>query len=219
MLKADIELGGTDQKFNLLMARDIQARYGQEPQVVVTMPLLEGLDGIQKMSKSLGNYIGINEPAKEQFGKVMSISDESMLRYYELLTDKDVGAIKENIANGSLHPKKAKEELAITIVGRYHGKDDAIKAAKEFEKVFKEKGVPSDVKKFAVEEGEIAIVDILTRSGICQSKGEARRLIEQGAVSIDSIKVSDINLKITPRPKPSVLKAGKRAFLEFYKKT
>src|SRR3989338_9180952 len=143
VLKADIELGGTDQKFNLLMARDIQARYGQEPQVVVTMPLLEGLDGIQKMSKSLGNYIGINEPAKEQFGKVMSISDESMLRYYELLTDKDVGAIKENIANCSLHPKKAKEELAITIVGRYHGKDDAIKAAKEFEKVFKEKGVPS----------------------------------------------------------------------------
>ncbi len=218
VLKADVELGGTDQKFNLLMARDIQARYGQESQVVITMPLLEGLDGVQKMSKSLNNYIGINEPAKEQFGKIMSISDDLMLRYYELLTGKDVNAIKDNLKMGSLHPRDAKKELAITIVARYHGKDEALKASEEFDNVFKNKGVPSDIKKVAIEEPEVGIVELLTRSGICQSKGEARRLIEQGGISIDNIKVSDINLKIRPRETPSVLKAGKRAFLEFYRK-
>ena len=217
-LKADVELGGMDQKFNLLIGRDLQGSYAQEAQVVITMPLLEGMDGVQKMSKSLGNYIGINEPAQEQFGKVMSISDELMLRYYELLTDKDVSAIKENLKNGSLHPKDAKKELAITIVAQYHGKDEALNAAGEFEKIFKDKGVPENIQKYAVDKDEIGIVDLLTRSGLCQSKSEARRLVEQGGVSIDNIKVSDINLVVRPGRKPAILKAGKRAFLEVYKK-
>jgi tyrosyl-tRNA synthetase len=218
VLKADIELGGTDQKFNLLMARDIQTRYGQEPQVVITMPLLEGLDGVTKMSKSLGNYVGINEPANEQFGKIMSISDELMFRYYELLTDKDVNAIRQNVASGVLHPKEAKRQLAISIIVHYHGKDEALTAAEEFDRVFKERGVPLDVPKYAVAGDEISIVDLLTRSNLCKSKSEARRLIEQGGVSIDNARVEDVNLLVRPNERPSVVKAGKRAFLEFYKK-
>jgi tyrosyl-tRNA synthetase len=199
------------------MARDVQARYGQEPQVVLTMPLLEGLDGVDKMSKTSGNYVGINESANEQFGKIMSISDDLMFRYYELLTDKDVDAIRQNVAGGVIHPKEAKKELAISIIAQYHGRDDAIKAAAEFDKVFKEKGVPSDVRKMAIGSEGIGIVDLLTTSGICKSKAEARRLIEQGAVSIDNIRVTDINLVVKPKEKSSTLKAGKRAFLEFYK--
>ncbi len=219
MLKADVELGGTDQKFNLLMARDVQTRYGQEPQVVITMPLLEGLDGVTKMSKSLGNYVGIDDSPREQFGKIMSVSDELMFRYYELLTDKDVNAIRENVKSGALHPKEAKKELAITIVAHYQGKDDALKAAQEFERVFKDKGVPSDVPRLAIEEAEVGIVELLTRSGLCKSKSEARRLIEQGGVSIDNAKITDVEFAVRPQERPSIVRAGKRAFLEIYKKS
>ncbi len=216
-LKADIELGGTDQKFNLLVGRDIQTSYGQEPQVVLTMPLLEGLDGVQKMSKSAGNYVGINESVKEQFGKIMSISDSLMFKYYELLTDKDVNAIRTNVNTGALHPKDAKVELAISISAQYHGREAAVKAAEEFDKVFKDKGLPQDIVKFAVKEDEMALVELLARSGICKSKTEARRLIEQGAVEINNVKITDAGYKVRPEAKSSTLKAGKRSFLEFYK--
>lgn len=216
-LAADIELGGTDQKFNLLVGRDIQTSYGQEPQVVIMMPLLEGLDGVQKMSKSTGNYVGINESAKEQFGKIMSISDELMFKYYELLTDKDVNAVRTNVRTGALHPKNAKVELAISIAAQYHGGEAAVAAAEEFDKVFKDKGLPKDVKKFAIKEDEMALAELLVRSGICKSKAEARRLIEQGGVEINNERVTDANLKIRPETKHSTLKAGKRSFLEFYK--
>ncbi len=218
VLKADIELGGTDQKFNLLMARTIQERYGQEPQVVITMPILEGLDGVQKMSKSLGNYVGISEPAKEMFGKIMSISDELMLKYYELLTDEDLDEVKGEISNGALHPKEAKKRLAKAIVGQYHDEKAAAREEREFDKVFKSKGVPSDIQKLALGEDAIWVIRLLTESGICKSSSEARRLVQQGGVAIDGVKIKDVNAKIKVTPKGSVLKAGKKEFLEFHSK-
>jgi len=148
VLKADVELGGTDQKFNLIVGRELQREYSQEPQSLILMPLLEGLDGIKKMSKSLGNYIGITELSKEIFGKIMSINDELMLRYYELLSHisvEELNALKEGMKIGKIHPKKVKENLALEIVERYWGKDEASKAKGEFERVFKEKGLPNEI--------------------------------------------------------------------------
>ena len=148
VLNADVELGGTDQKFNLLVGRELQREFGQEPQVVITMPLLEGLDGTNKMSKSLGNYVGITEPPGEIFGKIMSVSDELMLRYYELLSsisNTEIEALKDGLKKGTAHPKDAKSNLAKEIVARFHGKDAAVKAASEFDKVFKSKGLPEAI--------------------------------------------------------------------------
>lgn len=153
-LQADVELGGTDQKFNLLLGREIQREYGQEPQVVITLPLLEGLDGVQKMSKSLGNYVGIDEPPGEMFGKLMSISDDLMLRYYELLSDLGPEArakLKEDLARGVRHPRDAKEELAKELVARYHGLAAAEQAAKEFTLIFREKGLPEKIEEYVYE--------------------------------------------------------------------
>ncbi len=147
-LRSDVELGGTDQKFNILMGRTMQRKMGVEEQVVVLMPLLEGLDGVNKMSKSLGNYIGITEPPKEMYGKIMSVSDKLMLRYYELLSHisiEELNALKEGLQTGKIHPKRAKENLALEIVERYWGKDEAIKAKEEFERVFKDKGMPDEI--------------------------------------------------------------------------
>lgn len=203
-LKADVELGGTDQKFNLLMGREIQKDYDQPQQVVITMPLLEGTDGIQKMSKSYGNYIGINEPAKEIFGKLMSISDELMLKYYELLTDEDLAKVKQ------MHPKEAKVNLAKIIISQYHSAQAAEKEAGEFTRVFSQKEVPQEMPKFKTD-GKKTILTILSESNLVASGNEARRLIKQGAVSFDNEKVEKDDF--VPQ-KSGILKAGSRRFLK-----
>jgi tyrosyl-tRNA synthetase len=198
-LKSDVELGGSDQKFNMLMGRTLQERYGQSAQVVLTMPLLEGLDGVNKMSKSLGNYVGINEPAKDMFGKLMSVSDELMWKYYELLTDEDTAKIKSEVAKGSLHPKQAKVSLARIIVAQYHGEKDAAKQAEEFDRAFKDKGFPQDIALTEINIGsqKIAITALLSDlSKILPSRSEAKRKIQEGAVEVDGSKVSDINMEL-----------------------
>ncbi len=203
-LKADVELGGTDQKFNLLMGREMQKDYGQPQQVVLTMPLLEGTDGIQKMSKSYGNYIGINEPPGEIFGKLMSISDELMLKYYELLTDEDLAKVKQ------MHPKEAKVKLAKIILTQYHSAGAAEKEAEEFTRVFSQKEIPQDMPKFKTD-GKKTILAILTESNLASSGNEARRLIQQGAVSFNNVKVQkDDFIPLAP----GILKAGTRRFLK-----
>lgn len=217
-IKADVELGGNDQKFNLLVGRDLQRHWGQEPQVCVTMPLLEGTDGVQKMSKSYGNYIGIDEPPKEIYGKVMSISDELMLRYYELLSDitlEELEKLKQDIKSGALHPKKAKENLAKEIVARYHGDDAARHAGEEFERVFKQKDLPDEIPTHKIswdETGEIWLPKALREAGLISSTSEGRRLIKQGAVSIDGEKVTDPDYKLAKNGE-RLVKVGKRRFV------
>ncbi len=195
MLKADVELGGTDQRFNLLVGRDLQGSYGQSAQVVLTMPLLVGLDGVNKMSKSLGNYIGINESPKDIFGKVMSITDELMYTYYELLTDENIALIKSDIKSGKLHPKQAKVNLAKIIVAQYYSLVEAVKQEEEFERAFKDKGFPTDAETVALEciEGgsNVSLLWILTNSGLATSNGDARRKISEGAVEINFDKIQD----------------------------
>jgi len=214
-LKADVELGGNDQKFNLLVGRDIQGSYGQSPQVIITMPLLEGTDGIQKMSKSFGNYIGITESARDMFGKIMSISDRLMWKYYELLTDislKEISDMKDN-----MHPMDAKAKLAREIVTTYHSKKEAEKAEEEFERVFKAGGVPEDIKIYTTrKEQKVWIVELLEKQNLASSRSEARRLIKQGAVKIDGNRVSDENLKFNPKNN-SIIQIGKRRFLKIKK--
>ena len=226
-LKADVELGGTDQKFNLLVGRDLQREYGQAPQIVLTMPLLEGLDGVQKMSKSLGNYVGIDEPAGTMFGKIMSVSDTLMIRYYELLTDITPDALarlKEDLASGARHPRQVKEELAVELVARYHGRSAAQDAAQEFTHIFREKGLPEEIEEVtlmkivgAAAAGDAQGVEafdlphIMVAAGTASSTSEARRLIKQGAVKIDGEKVGDVNLELSPGG-TSLLQVGKRRF-------
>lgn len=202
-LKADVELGGTDQKFNLLMGRQLQEAFHQPPQVVIMTPLLEGTDGIQKMSKSLGNYIGINEPAEEIFGKVMSISDELMVKYYELLTDFDLKEIK------SFHPKEAKLKLAETISGQFSSLNVAKKARENFEKTFSQRQNPEDVQVYSFKPGQ-HILDIPIQTLSVSSHNEVRRLIKEGAVTHDGSKIDTENWKL----KEGMLKVGKRRFLK-----
>jgi tyrosyl-tRNA synthetase len=215
-LKADVELGGTDQKFNILMGRTMQRRMGVEEQIVILMPLLEGLDGVNKMSKSLGNYIGITEPPKEMFGKVMSITDELMLRYYELLSHismEELDSLKEGIKSGKIHPKHAKETLAMEIVERYWEKEKALKAKEEFDHIFKEKGLPDEIPVVELEweEAEMWVPKIMKLSGLTNSTGEAIRLIAQGGVMIDSRRYKNPDGKLV---KGSYLfKVGKRRFM------
>ena len=205
VLEADIELGGTDQIFNLLVGRDMQKDFTQPQQVVITLPLLEGTDGVQKMSKSFGNYIGINETADSIFGKVMSISDELMWKYYELLTDEDLNTVKK------LHPKEAKLNLASVIVSDYYGKDDAKKAKEAFEHVFSRKELPDEMPQYKIKGKNLSIVEILTQSGLVESKNEARRLIQQGGVYLDGEKIGREDAVIH---KEGILKVGKRRFLK-----
>lgn len=214
-LKCDVELGGTDQKFNLLVGRELQRQFGQEPQVILTTPLLEGTDGVEKMSKSLGNYVGITEPPSEMFGKLMSISDELMYRYYLLLTDLSVQEIEEI---KQIHPRQAKEDLAKRIVADFHGKQAAEEAAAEFRKVFAKKEIPDELEKFSVTIGNIPVLDILVQSGLTKSKAEARRMIRQGAVSMgkDSSGLEKItdemsSLQVNPGDKV-VFKVGSHRF-------
>lgn len=211
-LKADVELGGTDQKFNLLVGRDIQREFKQAPQVIITMPILKGTDGVQKMSKSLNNYIGINEPADEIFGKIMSISDDLMLEYYELLTDKSAENIKKDIDSGALHPKDAKKALARQIIEELCGRKRAAEAEKEFESVFKHRELPKDIPVYEAKEKEINIINLLFDSGLAPSSTEARRLINQGAVKIDGRKIADLNYTVNLTKTPLILQAGKRKF-------
>ncbi len=208
-LDADVELGGTDQKFNLLMGRQLQEAYGKPPQVVLTMPLLEGLDGINKMSKSLDNYVGVAEPAKEQFGKLMSVSDELMLKYYELLTDVKLDEIK------SMHPMEAKKQMAAMIVDRFHGEGAGLIAREGFESQFARNEVPDDVPEATLlaENGSLWIVRALAASGLTISNGEAIRMIKQNALSIDGEKISDKDHQLKPGG-PYLIKLGKRKFLK-----
>jgi len=199
-LKADVELGGTDQKFNLLVGRDIQGLYEQSPQIVITMPLLEGLDGVNKMSKSLGNYVGINESSKDMFGKLMSVSDDLMYKYYELLTDEDVAKIKSDVTGGSLHPKQAKVDLAKIIVAQYHGEKEAVKQAEEFDRAFKDKGFPQDIEliEIKVNADKTPIIAVLSDlSKLLSSRGEVKRKIQEGAVEVDGSRVSDANIELS----------------------
>ena len=212
-LKSDIEVGGTDQKFNLLMGRQLQKIYDvKKQQAVLMMPILEGLDGVQKMSKSLNNYIGVTDEANDMFGKVLSISDELMWRYFELLSTKsldEISELKKGVEDGTLHPKIIKEELALEITTRYHSEDDAKNAKAEFEKVHAKSQIPTDIDEFSCE-GEVWIAKALVDCKIEPSTSQARRDIKQGAVKINQEKVSDIQLQLTTGE--YVLQVGKRKF-------
>lgn len=211
VIKSDVELGGTDQTFNNLVGRDIQRAYGQSPQVVMVMPLLVGVDGVEKMSKSKGNYIGVTEPPGEMFGKVMSIPDMLLENYFTLLTDTPMDRIAELVDANKTHPRDAKVELGKTIVAEFHSPEAADKAAAEFEKVFAKKDLPSDMPQIQVSPEHINIVELIMTAGFAESKSKARRLVSQKAVSIDGRKVTDIEENITPFD-GMVLKVGKRRF-------
>ena len=216
-LEADVELGGTDQKFNLLMGRDLQRESGQEAQVIMTTPLLEGLDGVQKMSKSLNNYIGIDEPPSEMFGKVMSISDELMWRYYELLTDlpvDEINARRFRCESGAENPRDAKVELAKLIIRDFHSKTDADAAEEEFQRRFVEKQVPDEIEETRVEAGSYKLPEILVSTGLAASKGEAKRLIEQGGVRVNGEKASNAAAEIAIGDGEVLFQVGKRKFLK-----
>ena len=214
-MKADVELGGTDQKFNLLVGRELQKQYGQEPQVIITMPLLEGLDGVNKMSKSLGNYVGIHDEPNEMFGKLMSISDELMWRYIELLSFASLDTVakwKEEIAKGG-NPRDVKVRFAQEIVERFHDRRAAESALADFESRFRDGAIPDDlVEQFVtVATGGAGIAQVLKSSGLCPSTSDALRMIEQGGVKVNGDKVADKALKLAPGS-TYVLQVGKRKF-------
>jgi tyrosyl-tRNA synthetase len=214
-MEADVELGGTDQLFNVLMGRDLQRSHGQEPQVVLTMPLLEGLDGVNKMSKSLGNYIGITESADNIYGKVLSVSDDLMFRYFALLSDlsnKEIDDLKDKVETGVLHPKEVKKQLARELTARFHSADAAKAAEESFEKVFQKGGVPDDLPEMrCAATGPIALPQLLLDADLVKSTSEARRMIKQSAVSIDGEKVTDMKMEIQPQGE-MLIKVGKRRF-------
>jgi tyrosyl-tRNA synthetase len=228
-LEADVELGGTDQKFNLLMGRNLQREYQQEAQIAVITPLLEGTDGVQKMSKSLGNYIGIDEPPSEIFGKVMSISDELMWRYYELLTDlsnEEIAALRQVTENGERNPRVIKAELAKSIIADFHSREDASRAEEAFNRIFVRREMPDEIEDRAVASGRWELKHLLVTLGLASSKAEARRLIEQGGVYVDGERCDPKVTQVFPlkpnRPgfdiditsdTPKTLQVGKRRFL------
>ncbi len=213
MVEADIELGGTDQLFNLLLGRELQKIYGQYPQVVMTLPLLEGLDGVQKMSKSLNNYVGVTDAPGDMFGKVMSVSDELMWRYYSLvlcMEEADLAPLRDQ------HPRVTKDQLARMIVERFHSANEAAEASAEFARVFSERQNPTDIPDIEIgndeaPDGEIGLLRLLTLAGLAPSNGEARRLVQQGGVRIDDEKVTDPRMQVQVRD-GMIVKAGKRGF-------
>jgi len=219
-LQSDVELGGTDQKFNLIVGRELQKSYAQKnQQCVVTVPLLEGIDGVHKMSKSLDNYISVVDSPKEMFGKTMRISDQLMFRWYELLTDygpKRVQELKDQIAAGAVHPRNAKVQLAQFLIRRFHSEAAAQAALEEFERIFVDKGLPDDVPEFSIEVGEpISLVELMTKSGLTASNGEAKRLIQGRAVEVNQVKVEDEKLKLERKAGTEyILRAGKKKFLK-----
>ncbi|MDZ7672762.1 MAG: tyrosine--tRNA ligase [Halanaerobiales bacterium] len=218
-INADIELGGTDQRFNLLVGRNLQKEYGQESQVLIMMPILEGLDGTEKMSKSLDNYIGVNDKPTEMYGKVMSIPDDLIVRYFELVTNvgvEKVNEIKKEIEVNKVNPMQYKKELAYTIVKEFHGEDDAEMAASEFESVFSKGNLPEDIpeveiKESKLEDGKLWIVKIVAATGMVDSNSQARRMIKQGAVSIDDKKYEKINLDLEVKD-GMIVQIGKRRY-------
>ncbi|MBX3267679.1 MAG: tyrosine--tRNA ligase [Acidobacteria bacterium] len=215
-LESDVELGGTDQKFNLLMGRNLQREFGQEPQVIITTPLLEGLDGVNKMSKSLNNYIGIEEPPNEMFGKVMSISDELMWRYYELLTDltgSEISNLRSEIDKGE-NPRNLKVRLAKLIITDFHSAADAEAAEEDFNRRFVQKEVPDDIELKQMPAGTYRLAELLAETGLAASKGEAKRLIEQGGVKIDGEKASNSAAEISVSDNEILMQVGKRKFLK-----
>jgi len=220
-LKADVEMGGTDQKFNLLVGRDLQREYGQEPQVVITMPLLVGTEGKEKMSKSLGNYIGINEPPEEIYGKTMSISDELIYPYFELATDvpaSELRAVRKDLDDPKISPMNVKKRLARKLAAMYHGEPAAQEAERKFKAEVQEKGVPEDIAEYIVpESGAVWIVKLVRDSGLAASNSEARRLIQQGAVSVDGQRVTDPNREVEIEGS-EILKGGKRRFVRLQRK-
>lgn len=215
-LAADIEFGGTDQKFNLLMGRHLQEEFGQEPQVAIMMPILEGLDGVQKMSKSLGNYIGIDEAPTEIYGKSMSIPDALMVRYYELVTDvslEELDSIRTGLENGTLHPRDTKMRLAHTLVRLYHGEAMADQAQNEFIKVFQQGDLPDDIPEFQFEQQTEAIwlPKLLTQLMLASSSSEAKRAVQQGSVKINGEKITETDAKLTVAD-GMIVQVGKRKF-------
>ena len=224
-LQSDLELGGTDQKFNLLVGRDLQAAYGQEQQCILTMPILEGLDGVNKMSKSLDNYIGVNENPKDMFGKTMRVSDDLMYRYYELLTDikpKELEQLKADVANKVKHPREVKVNLAKTLVARFHSQAAAQAAEDEFNRIFVDKGMPDQIEEYTIDlagsipfPNPIGLAQLMMVAGITPSNSEGARLITGGAVQIDQQKISDPKLKINLKAGESfIVKAGKKKFMK-----
>ncbi len=220
-LEADIELGGTDQKFNLLMGRNLQKEYGLEPQIAIMMPIIEGLDGVQKMSKSLGNYIGIEESPREMYGKTMSLPDELMIRYFDLVTAVPLEEVKKfeaGLADNSLHPRDLKMRLAREIVSFYHSEQEAWTAEEEFKKIFQRHDLPDEIPVFAVEndlweDGLVWLPRLLQEAGLAGSTSESRRMIQQGAVKVDGEKISDPHFKFVPTS-GMIIKVGKRKFVK-----
>ncbi|NNF01016.1 MAG: tyrosine--tRNA ligase [Pyrinomonadaceae bacterium] len=217
-LKADVELGGTDQTFNLLVGRSLQKEYEQEPQVIITTPLLEGTDGVEKMSKSLGNYIGIDEPASDMFGKIMSISDELMWRYYELLTDlgiDEINALKFKCEAGESNPRDLKIDLAKEIIGDFHTEAEANLAEANFVNQFSKGNLPDEIEEMSVASQVWRIADLLTETGLAASKGEAKRLIKQGGVKVDEEKVAHAGIEVTTDSnRDMLLQVGKLKFMK-----
>jgi tyrosyl-tRNA synthetase len=218
VLEADVELGATEQKFNLLIGRDIQREYGQPSQVALTMPILVGLDGERKMSKSLGNYVGITESPREMFGKLMSISDELMWSYYQLLTDfapPVMVRLREEVRTGVLHPMDAKMQLAHIIIAGFHGEAEAKRALEEFQRVFRDRQAPAEIPQKKLPAGQRAVTALLTEAGLAPSRAEAERLIKQNAVELNGAIVTDVRASLELLPGVSVkLRVGKRRFLE-----
>lgn len=218
-IASDVELGGTDQKFNLLVGRDIQREFGVEPQVILTMPLLVGTDGVDKMSKSYGNYIGISDTPKDMYGRALSIPDTLLENYFTLCTDipnTELTKISASITDGSANPRDLKRYLARTIVSLYHNAEAAVAAEDEFDRIFIKKEIPDDIPELGIEESELPISDLIMRAGFAPSKSEARRLIQQGGVSLAGEKISDPNATV-PMKDGAVLKVGKRKFLKINK--
>lgn len=215
-IKSDVELGGTDQKFNLLVGRDIQREFGIEPQVILTMPLIVGTDGVEKMSKSYNNYIGISDSPQEIFGKTLSIPDSLIYNYFELATNisnEELLEIQRQLKNAEINPRDIKRKLAKTLVSMYHSQQAAVEAENEFDKIFIKKEIPDEIPEIKIDEKEIGILDLLIKVDFAPSKGEARRLVVQGGVSIDGEKIDDITATIKLN-KETILKVGKRKFIK-----
>lgn len=215
-INSDVELGGTDQKFNLLVGRDIQREFGASPQVILTMPLLVGTDGVEKMSKSLDNYIGINESPKDIYGKTLSIADELIYTYFELTTNamnEELVNIRQLLTDKSVNPRDLKRKLARTLVAMYHTEEAAIAAENEFDTIFIKKGLPDTIPEIKIEEIKLNILDLIVQVGFASSKAESRRLVQQGGVTIDGEKISDITQDITFDTE-KILKVGKRNFIK-----
>ena len=219
-LQADVELGGTDQKFNLLVGRELQREFGQEPQVVLTMPILEGLDGVQKMSKSLNNYIGIKESPGEMFGKIMSISDELMFRYYELCTDlrlPEIKGLRADVMSGKKHPREVKAELARLIIRDFHSLEAALAAEQEFDRIFRKRLNPEDLEEqiLPLSNEKIRLAKLIAQFGLAPSVAEANRLIEQGAITWNNERVSNVKVALDCSTLAThILKVGKRRFIK-----